>query len=188
VKVGLLLLTGGQGSRLGTPKHDLVHPSGATWGGHLVAVFQEIFPDGPVQILGEPLAERPGLPVLEDPRQGPVVALRHWAEASAPTVDLWWIVACDQVRWTAQDLRTWVAVAQEADPGHSSWILGKQDGYLQPLGGLLPHLLRPALASSEARTLWALAESLPHCIQENSLPGWRDVDTLEERQAFEGGK
>jgi hypothetical protein len=52
---------------------------------------------------------------------------------------------------------------------------------------MLPHVLRPALAMSKARILWALAESLPHCVQESSLPGWRDVDTVEDRQAFEGG-
>ena len=43
---------------------------GTTWGSHLVAVFQSVFPDGPVQVLGEALEDRPELPVMDDPRQG----------------------------------------------------------------------------------------------------------------------
>lgn len=185
MKVGLLLLTGGRGARMGAPKHDLRHPSGTTWGSYLVAVFQSVFPDGPVQVLGEALSDRPDLPVMDDPRRGPAVALKHWAAAPAPTVDLWWVVACDQVRWRNEDFRSWVALAQAADPGQRHWVIGRRDGYLQPLGGLLPHGLRPALADSQAQSLRALAESLPHCILDNALPGWRDVDTPEARKAFE---
>ncbi len=185
MKVGLLLLTGGRGSRMGTPKHDLHHPSGTTWGGHLVGVFQAVFPDGPVQVLGEALSDRPDLPVLDDPRLGPVVALKHWAAAPAPVMDLWWVVACDQVRWREEDFRSWVALARAADPERLHWVIGRRDGYLQPLGGLLTHYLRPALAHSQARSLRALAESLPHCILDSTLSGWRDVDTREARKAFE---
>ena len=186
MKAGLLLLTGGRGSRMGSPKHDLRHPSGATWGSHLVAVFQSVFPDGPVQVLGEPLMDRPDLPVMDDPRQGPAVALKHWAAAPAPIVNVWWVLACDQVRWREEDLRSWIALAQAADPEQLQWVIGRSDGYLQPLGGLLPHGLRPALAESEASSLRALAESLPHCVLDNTLPGWRDVDTQEARRGFEG--
>lgn len=185
MKAGLLLLTGGQGARMGSLKHDLPHPSGTTWGSHLVAVFQSVFPDGPVQVLGEALKDRPDLPVMDDPRQGPAVALRHWAAAFAPIVDVWWIVACDQVRWRAEDLRSWLALAQAADPDHLRWVIGRSDGYIQPLGGLLPHGLRSTLAESQACSLLVLAESLPHCILDNNLPGWRDVDTQEARKAFE---
>jgi uncharacterized protein YfaP (DUF2135 family) len=41
------------------------------------------------------------------------------------------------------------------------------------------------MANSKASSLWALAESLPHCILDNPLPGWRDVDTQEARRDFE---
>ncbi len=186
MKVGLLLLAGGQGSRMGTPKQDLPHPSGATWGSHLVTVFQSIFPDGPVQVLGKALVDRPDLMVMDDPRQGPAVALKHWAATDAPIVDVWWVVACDQVRWREEDLRSWIAHAQAADPEHRHWVLGSFDGHLQPLGGLLPHLLRPSLSEVEARSLVALVESLPHHVLSNNFPGWRDIDTSAERAIFEG--
>ncbi|WLT30978.1 molybdenum cofactor guanylyltransferase [Geothrix sp. PMB-07] len=185
MKVGLLLLTGGQGSRLGVPKHSLAHPAGPSWGGHLVAVFRVVFPEGPIQILGEPLSDHPELQVVADPRQGPAVALAHWATLPVPAVDLWWVVACDQVRWKAEELQAWVTQAQQADPACGRWVLGRSEGRLQPLGGLLPHGLRSALAASKLRSLWALAESLPHCILDNNLPGWRDVDTPEEKRCFE---
>ena len=185
MKAGLLLLTGGQSSRMGTPKHALPHPSGATWGSYLVTVFQAVFPDGPVQVLGEPLLDRPDLPVMDDPRQGPAAALVHWAAASAPSVDLWWVLACDQVRWRAEDLRSWVALAQAADPEQRHWVIGRSGAYFQPLGGLLPHGQRPVLARSGATSLWALTESVPHRIVDNTLPGWRDVDTQEARKGFE---
>jgi molybdopterin-guanine dinucleotide biosynthesis protein A len=185
MKVGLLLLTGGQGSRMGAPKQNLVHPSGITWGSHLVTVFRSVFPDGPVQVLGEALVDHPDLAVMDDPRRGPAVALRHWAVGFAPIVDVWWVVACDQVRWCEEDLQSWSELARAVDPECRHWVFGRFDGYLQPLGGFLPHSLRPALAISKACSLWALAESLPHCILDNNLPGWRDVDTPEARKDFE---
>ena len=187
MSIGLLLLTGGQGSRMGSPKHNLPHPSGATWGNHLVAVFQAVVPGGPVQILGEALADRPDLPVLDDPRQGPAVALEHWAASPAPSVDLWWIVGCDQVRWCAADLRAWLALAQAADPGQRQWVVARAEGQLQPLGGFLPHRLRPLLAKSKVRSLGALVVSLPHRPLDSPLSGWRDVDTPEARRDFEAG-
>jgi molybdopterin-guanine dinucleotide biosynthesis protein A len=187
MKVGLLLLTGGQGARMGAPKQDLPHPSGTTWGGHLVTVFHAVFPEGPVQVLGTALADRPDLPVLEDPRLGPAVALEHWARSPAPTVDLWWVVACDQVRWREEDLRSWLALARGADPGHRRWVLGHADGHLQPLGGWLPHGLRPALAKAGASSLVGLVKSMPHLVLAEDLPGWRDIDTPEERALFEEG-
>jgi len=188
MKVGLLLLTGGRGSRMGSPKHELRHPSGISWGSYLVAVFQSVFPDGPVQILGEALLDRPDLPVMDDPRLGPVAALKHWAATPAPIVNVWWVLACDQVRWQEGDLRSWIALVQAADPEGLHWVIGRTDGYLQPLGGLLPHDLRPALAESKASSLRALAESVPHCILDSTLPGWRDVDTQEARRDFEDEK
>jgi molybdopterin-guanine dinucleotide biosynthesis protein A len=185
MRVGLLLLTGGQGTRMGAPKQDLRHPSGVSWGALLVRVFRSVHPDGPVQLLGAPLAEDPGLPVMDDPRRGPALALVRWAGAPAPAVDAWWVVACDQVRWTEEDLRSWVARAEAADPGHARWVLGRADGQLQPLGGLLPHGLRPRLAQSRARSLRGLVDSLPHRVLDSDLPGWRDVDTREARRALE---
>ena len=183
MKAGMVLLTGGRSSRMGAPKHQQMHPSGSTWGSHLVTVFQAVFPDGPVHLLGEALVERPDLPVLSDPRQGPAVALRHWAAAPAPAVDRWWVVACDQVRWREADLRSWVSLTQEIDPDHLHWVLGKFDGHVQPLGSLLPHRLRPLLALGGARSLLALVEA--HRILDNDLPGWRDLDTLADRAQFE---
>ncbi len=171
---------------MGTPKHNLMHAAGITWGNHLVSVFQAVFPDGPVQVLGEALVDRPELPVMDDPRHGPVVALRLWASLPAPDVDRWWVLACDQVRWCEADLKSWVTLAQEIDPEYQHWVIGRFDGHVQPLGGLLPHHLRPSLAKAEARSLLALAEGLPHLILSNDLPGWRDVDTAEDRALFEG--
>jgi molybdopterin-guanine dinucleotide biosynthesis protein A len=186
MKVGLLLLTGGLGTRMGTPKHGLLHPSGCTWSHHLVAVFQTVFPEGPVQVLGEALLDRPDLPVLDDPRQGPMVALQRWAASPAPTVDRWWVVACDQVRWQVRELRAWADLAQNRDPDQEHWMIGRFAGHLQPLGGFLPHHLRPALAHTEARSLLGLVEALPHLILDSDLPGWRDVDTPAELATFEG--
>ena len=88
MKAGLLLLSGGSGTRMGAPKHALPHPGGGSWGGHLVGVFAAVFPDGPVQVLGDPLPDHPDLPRLEDPREGPAVALRTWARLEATAVDL----------------------------------------------------------------------------------------------------
>jgi molybdopterin-guanine dinucleotide biosynthesis protein A len=185
VKVGQLLLTGGQGSRMGAPKQDLRHPSGVTWGNHLIRVFEAVCPGGPVQVLGEGLEDRPELATLADPRQGPAVALRHWAATSAPAVDAWWVLACDQVRWREADLRTWLALAEAADPEHRHWVLGRSAGRLQPLGGLLAHTLRPALAGASATSLLGLIEVVPYRILDNDLPGWRDLDTLRDRRDFE---
>ncbi len=184
MKVGLVLLTGGRGTRMGTLKHDLAHPSGHTWGGWLVAVFRAVFPDGPVQVVGEALRGWGDLPVLADPRQGPAVALRHWAAAPAPEADLWWLLACDQVRWTEADLRTWVASAQAADPGLEAWVLGRRGGQLQTLGSLLPHRLRPALAQTEGGSLRELVAALPHRILPTELAGWWDLDSREDRALY----
>jgi molybdopterin-guanine dinucleotide biosynthesis protein A len=186
MKVGLLLLTGGLGARMGSPKHRLLHPSGLTWGHHLVTVFQAVFPEGPVQVLGEALVDRPDLPVLDDPRQGPVMALQRWAAAPAPVVDRWWVVACDQVRWEARELRAWADLAQDSDPDQQNWVIGNYAGHLQPLGGFLSHCLRTALAQAKARSLRDLVESMPHFILDSDLPGWKDLDTPSDRTSFEG--
>lgn len=184
MKVGLLLLSGGAGSRLGAPKHALAHPGGGSWGGHLVRVFEAVFPGGPIQVLGEALPERPELPRSDDPREGPAVALRSWAAGRAPEVDRWWVVGCDQVRWTRDRLAAWAATCAAADPGSVRWVLARHDGRLQPLGGWLPHALRPALAASTERSLMALAESLPHLVLPREGSEWLDVDTPEERLRF----
>ena len=78
MKTGLLLLSGGAGRRMGSPKHALGHPAGGSWGGHLVRVFESVFPGGPILVLGEPLPDRPELQALEDPREGPAMALRQF--------------------------------------------------------------------------------------------------------------
>jgi molybdopterin-guanine dinucleotide biosynthesis protein A len=185
VRRGLLLLSGGAGSRLGTPKHALAHPAGGSWGGYLVQAFEAVFPGAPIQVLGETLPDRPELPCLDDPREGPAVALRAWAATEAPPVDLWWVVACDQVRWTPGRLRTWTAACDAADPAHGRWVLALSGGHLQPLGGWLPAALRPALAASAARSMKALVEALPHLALPAEGSEWNDVDTPEERGRFE---
>ncbi|MDP1831018.1 MAG: NTP transferase domain-containing protein [Geothrix sp.] len=182
---GMLLLSGGAGSRMGAPKHALDHPAGGSWGGHLVRVFGSVFPGAPVLVLGDPLPDHPELPRLDDPREGPAVALRTWAMAAAPPAGRWWVVACDQVRWTPGRLARWAAISEAADPAAARWVMALHGGHLQPLGGWIPEALRPALAASSARSLMALAASLPHLALPREGPEWADVDTPEERDAFE---
>jgi molybdopterin-guanine dinucleotide biosynthesis protein A len=185
VKAGLLLLSGGAGQRMGTRKHALEHPAGGSWGGHLVRVFETVFPGGPLQVLGEPLPDRPDLARLDDPREGPAAALRVWASTAAPEVDRWWVVACDQVRWTPERLRAWADLCAAADPTAAHWVVGLHEGHLQPLGGWLAARLRPLLAASGERSLWRLATALPHLALPQAGAEWVDVDTPEDRRAFE---
>lgn len=185
---GLLLLNGGQSRRMGTAKHTLAHPAGGTWGGYLVGIFASVFPGGPVQVLGEPLPDRPDLPVVPDEREGPAKALTTWAALEAPAPRRWWVVACDQVRWTPVSLRDWARRAEAADPQALHWVLARHEGHLQPFGSWLPASLRPALAATPARSLIAVAESVPHLILPGEGPEWMDVDTPEERSRFESGR
>lgn len=186
MRPGLLLLTGGRGTRMGAPKHALPHPDGGTWGGRLVGVFSAVFPEGPVLVLGEPLPDHPDLPRLDDPREGPAEALRTWARAQAPEVDRWWVVACDQVRWTPERLTAWARLAEASDPGASQWVMALHGGYLQPLGGWLPDGFRSLLAASTERSLYTLATRLPHLAVPSEGSEWLDADTPEERAEFEG--
>lgn len=185
MKTGLLLLSGGGGTRMGEPKHALVHPSGGSWGGHLVRIFESVYPGAALRVLGDPLPDRPGLPRLEDPREGPAVALRTWAADESAELDRWWVVGCDQVRWTPERLREWAGVCELADPAASRWVMALHGGHLQPLGGWLPGSLRPALVASTARSLVALAAALPHLAVAREGPEWLDVDTPEDRRRFE---
>lgn len=170
---------------MGAPKHGLEHPGGGSWGGHLVRVFESAFPGGPIQIVGEALPDRPELPRLDDSREGPALALRTWAASDAPPTEVWWVVACDQVRWTVPSLRDWWAACEASDPASTRWVMAHHGGHLQPLGGWLPAGLRPALAASQDRSLMALATSLPHLALPREGGEWLDVDTPEERDAFE---
>ncbi len=183
---GLLLLTGGQSRRMGAPKHSLPHPEGGTWGSHLVRVFEAVCPGGPVVVLGEPLPDRPDLPRLDDPREGPAVALRTWCAAPTPEAARWWIVACDQVRWTPDRLAVWLRRAEAADPGADRWVMAEHGGCLQPLGGFLGGSLRPLLAGSCERSLTGLAQAARRLVLPADGPEWQDLDTPEERRAFEG--
>jgi molybdopterin-guanine dinucleotide biosynthesis protein A len=176
-RCGLVLLTGGRGERLGGPKHGRSHPLGGSWGGHLVSVFQSVVADGPVQIIGEALPDFPSLPRIEDPREGPAVALRIWAASGPPLTQRWWVVACDQVWWTEESFASWLA---EAEAAGEAWAVTVRDGHRQPLGGFLASPLLPALARSEAKSLRALMDGLPL----RELPGaaWAgdDIDTPED--------
>lgn len=49
--VTTILLAAGRSSRMGTPKLLLAHPSGTTWGRHLVSLFAEF---GPVVVVTNP--------------------------------------------------------------------------------------------------------------------------------------
>ena len=183
---GLLLLSGGRGTRMGAPKHELRHPAGGSWSGHLLRVFRSLCPEGPVWILGEPIPEHPDLPRLDDERQGPAAALRAWCRLPVPDVDRWWVVGCDQVRWTSARLASWIERADTVDPGAEAWILARQEGHLQPLGGFLPSRWRALIAERTETSLLRLVEPVPHRILDVTGPEWRDVDTPEERLAFEG--
>lgn len=184
---GLLLLSGGQSRRMGVPKHALPHPEGGTWGGHLVRVFRTVCPEGPVVVLGEPLSDWPLLPRLDDPREGPAVALRTWCATQAPREDRWWVVACDQVRWTPDRLAAWLRRVEAEDPDAAHWVMAEHGGRLQPLGSVLPGGLRSALTASDERSLSRLARSVPHRVIPTEGPEWQDLDTPEERRAFESG-
>ena len=176
---GLLLLTGGQGRRFGGPKHTQPHPRGGTWGGHLVAVFQALFPEGPVRLLGERLPDRPGLTPVVDPGQGPAAALIHWAAREPERPLRWWVVACDQVRWTPEALAAWSAQAQAVDPAATRWVLARVEDHTQVLGGWLAGSLVPRVATLRASSLRALAGDLPVALVVGQGACWEDVDTPE---------
>jgi len=185
---GLLLLTGGLGRRFGGPKHLQPHPAGGSWGGHLAAVFEAVFPGAPMQLLGEGLPDRPDLAPLADPRQGPALALRHWAAGAGggSHPERWWIVACDQIRWTAETLRAWHGAAAAADPGAAHWVLARARGRIQPLGGFLADGLVAGLARAQGRSLIALTEAAPCLILDADGEHWLDVDTREALAAYLG--
>jgi molybdopterin-guanine dinucleotide biosynthesis protein A len=186
-RCGLLLLTGGDGRRMGGPKHDRPHPDGGTWGGHLLAVFQAVFPEGPVAILGESLPDHPEHPAHPDPRLGPAVALSSWSGLE-PMAEArrWWLVACDQVRWTSAELAAWHARAEAADPAAGNWVLARHGDRTQFLGGFLPGSLRAALAGQRATSLWGLARVLPTLVLDTRGEPWLDVDTPEDLRSWLG--
>jgi len=176
-ELGLLLLTGGEGRRFGAPKHVQEHPGGETWAGRLVSTFREVFPGGPIHVLGAPVLEHPNLPRVDDPRRGPAVALRIWAQGAPSGARRWWILACDQVHWTPEALREWDLRAREEDPEAAHWVLARVEDRLQYVGSILPVTLMPTLAVQDVRSLRALAAALPCRVIETSGPEWRDVDT-----------
>ncbi len=187
--LGMLLLTGGQGRRLGGPKHDRSHPAGGTWGGHLVRVFREVFPSGPVQILGEPLPDigdlrGKGITVVPDPRQGPAVALSTWAQSEPPLAVRWWVVPCDQVAWTPRDLLAWYSLADDVDPSGRGWVMVREGEREQPLGGFMGSELLPCLASFEASRVRDLVARLPRCIVECQAYRGMDVDDPEDLKVW----
>jgi molybdopterin-guanine dinucleotide biosynthesis protein A len=183
--VGLLLLTGGQGRRLGGPKHLRPHPDGGSWGGHLVRVFETVFPGGPVQLLGEPLPDRPELVPAADPRQGPAVALRTWAcGAGAAAAARWWVPACDQVRWTAPALAAWHAQALAVDPGGEHWVLASSAGRVQYLGGWVARGLLGTLGGTTGARMADLAAAVTSMVVEQDGPEWGDLDDPAELLAW----
>ena len=187
--LGMLLLTGGQGRRLGGPKHNRSHPSGGTWGGHLVRVFRSEFPRSPVQILGDPLPDiddlmDTGITVVADPRQGPAIALSTWARSEPPPTVRWWVVPCDQVDWTPLDLAAWYSLADDADPKGRGWVMVREGEREQPLGGFIGSMLLPLLASLEETRVRDLAAHLPRCIVKSDAYRGMDVDVPTELEAW----
>lgn len=187
--LGMLLLTGGQGRRLGGPKHGRPHPSGGTWGGHLVRVFREVAPRDPVQILGDPLPDigdlaGTGISVVPDPRQGPAVALSAWARSEPPPTIRWWVVPCDQVAWTAVDLLAWYSLAGDADPKGRGWVMVREGEREQPLGGFMGSMLIPSVASFEESRVRDLVARLPRCIVNSAAYRGLDVDLPADLEAW----
>lgn len=187
-RCGLALLTGGQGARLGGPKHDRPHPEGGSWGGHLVRLFRAVVPGGPVGLIGGSLPDFPDLPRVADPQEGPAVALRAWTASSPPPARRWWIAACDQTRWTEDAFAAWLREAEGADPEGEAWTFVAREQHRQPLGGFAGQKLLPLIAASPARSLRGLLGSLPAV----ECPGqaWlgADIDTPEDLAAFEAGR
>jgi molybdopterin-guanine dinucleotide biosynthesis protein A len=184
--VGLLLLSGGKGSRLGGTKHDRPHPSGHSWGGHLVMLHRSVFGEGPVCILGTSLPDFPDLPLFTDPGEGPAVALRAWAAAEGvPDAERWWVVACDQVRWDVESLRAWQRQASEADPEGQAWVVAEAGERLQTLGGFLPRGLRASVARSKARSMHGLLEGVQTRCIHAEVPAWEDIDTVDALRGWQ---
>ncbi|MBS1767057.1 MAG: nucleotidyltransferase family protein [Acidobacteria bacterium] len=183
-RCGLVLLTGGRGERLGGPKHDRAHPLGGSWGGHLVRVFRAVVPDGPVCVLGAALPEHPELPRLDDPREGPAVALRTWAASAPPPARRWWILACDQIAWTERAFSGWISEAESADPEGEAWAFVVRDGHRQPLGGFLGGALVAPLALGHSTHLQAVLDQLPSSPLSGATWKGGDIDTPDDLAAF----
>lgn len=183
-RCGLVLLTGGRGERLGGPKHDRPHPLGGTWGGHLVSVFRAIVPEGPIHLVGAPLSDVPALPRLDDPREGPAVALRMWAASSPLPARRWWVLGCDQVGWTPPALEAWLKEAEPSDPAGGVWVMVEREGHRQPLGGFMGASLLPHISKSDSSSLHALMETVPIQMIPGKAWAGRDLDTPEDLLSF----
>jgi hypothetical protein len=155
-------------------------------------VFREIFPNGPVQILGEPLPDIEdmmdvGINLVSDPHQGPAVALFTWARSEPPPVVRWWAVPCDQVAWTAPDLLAWYSLADAADPKGRGWVMVQESEREQPLGGFIGSTLLPSLASFEDSRVRDLVARMPRCIVKCDAYRGLDEDDPADLEAWAKG-
>ena len=122
---------------------------------------------------------------LPDAGAGAAAALIHWAGRPSPGAERWWVVACDQVRWTPESLGRWLELAVAHDPEASRWMVARAKGRLQPLGGFLADGLRKPLAGLDCLRMTELVHALPHLALDWDSPVWEDVDTTEDLRRWE---
>jgi molybdopterin-guanine dinucleotide biosynthesis protein A len=185
-RLGLLLLCGGKGQRLGGPKHLRPHPKGLSWARHLVNTFRELCPKGPVHLLGDQIPDALGL-VVKDPRQGPAVAISAWAKIELPETRRWWIVPSDQVLWEPKNLASWLEEAENVDPDGEHWVMALESQREQPLGGFIGSKILPRLANLHETRVRDLVRTVPKIAIHSRAYQGLDVDTPEDLALWQSG-
>jgi hypothetical protein len=137
-----------------------------------------------MRLLGAPLEDHPDCPTLKDSGQGPAAALVAWAEETTDAPLRWWVVACDQVRWTAAALEAWHKTVELSDPEAKHWVLALEGARAQYLGGFLPSALVPGLAGQKANEMKTLVAKVPFQLIPWPNAGWQDLDTPEDQERW----